>query len=1046
MTRPTTSRTRRVRHRPTLPRFGAGVCSGASPLGGPEAPSPDCFGCSLGESVTSGLLLSAISWRGTEATPSVVSVFIRYGRYGRRVAGGARRSHPWKPWSAARDRCLIAGDRLGCLGYFQGVLYGRREECAAIDRLLEAAREGQSGVLVLRGEAGVGKSALLACTAERAEGMTLLRAGGVEAEVELAFAALHQLLRPLLDRLGRVPSPQAAALEAAFGIAPAGGRDLRGDRLGDRFLLSVGVLSLLAEAAEECPLVCLLDDAHWLDQASADAMVFTARRLGAEGIVLLFAVRDPEPRGFDAPGLPQLRLGGLDSHAAAELLAAAAPAPPAPEVGDRLLAAAGGNPLALLELPSALGPAQLAGRAPLPEPLPVGAGVEHAFAERIGRLPVPARTILLLAAADDTGEAATVWRAAGGLGLDAGALDSAEAARLVRVQGARVEFRHPLVRSAVYRAATFAERRAVHLALAEALDGAGQADRRAWHRAAAVVGADEPAAEDLERAGDRPRARGGHAAAAAALERAAELTGEEPARARRLAAGAEAAWLAGRPRLAQELADLADRLDPPPRMSADLQRLRGWIELWCGSLVQAHRLLADAAATIADTDPEQAALLLVEAAQAAWVTGDMATTIQTGLRLRTLSAPEGSPAKPVGRVLVGLAGLLAGDTAHAASLRREVAASAQTAQTPLQVAFAGNMALFIGDDAAAADLLGRAMATTRAAGAIPVLAWLLHSVASLQAWTSRWPVAVAGASEGLRLATETGQDNIVAYHHGILAWLAAAQGREQACRAHATAALGQATRQALAVPASLATWALGLAELGAGRPAAALDRLGQLAAAGPGLSHPLPATFAAADLVEAAVRAGRPDAAPAAVDRLEGWAQATNPAWGLALVARCRGLLSDGDAAVDHFAKALELHAAAGRPFDRARTQLLCGQALRRARRPSQARGHLRAALDGFEQLGAAPWAERARAELRASGETTRRRNPSTLTQLTPQELQIVRLAADGATNREIAGQLFVSPRTVEYHLYKVFPKLGVASRAELARLAPLDEPAGTGR
>jgi DNA-binding CsgD family transcriptional regulator len=307
-------------------------------------------------------------------------------------------------------------------------------------------------------------------------------------------------------------------------------------------------------------------------------------------------------------------------------------------------------------------------------------------------------------------------------------------------------------------------------------------------------------------------------------------------------------------------------------------------------------------------------------------------------------------------------------------------------------------------------------------------------------------LAVATASEGLRLATETGQDNAAAFHHGTLARVAAAQGREQTCRAHADAALAQATRHSLAVPASIATWALGLAELGAGRPAAALDRLGQLAAAGPGLGHPLPAVFAAADLVEAAVRAGRPEAAPAAVARLAGWATAVGVPWGLALVARCRSLLGDGDTAAGHFAQALELHAAVGRPFDRARTELACGQALRRARRPGQARGHLRAALDGFEQLGAAGWASRARAELRASGQTARQRDPSTLTQLTPQELQIARLAAGGATNREIAAQLFVSPRTVEYHLYKVFPKLGIASRAELARLAPLEATAGAVR
>jgi len=462
--------------------------------------------------------------------------------------------------------------------------------------------------------------------------------------------------------------------------------------------------------------------------------------------------------------------------------------------------------------------------------------------------------------------------------------------------------------------------------------------------------------------------------------------------------------------------------------------------------VQAHRLLADAAAAIADAGPEQAALLLSEAAQMAWLAGDMGKTTEAGQRLSTLAVPEDSPARLVGRVLVGMAGLMTGDASHAAPLRREVVASAQAADTPLQLAFAVSAALVVGDDAAAADLLGRAVAAARAAGAISILAWLLAQLAALQAWTSRWPLAVATASEGLRLAAETGQDNAAAYHHGVLAWVAAAQGREQECHAHATAALQQAGRRALAVPASIAVWALGLAELGVGRPDMALDRLGQLAAALPGLGHPLPATFAAADLVEAAVRAGRPEVGPAAVARLEGWAAAAAPSWGLALVARCRGLLSDGDAAAGHFAQALQLHAAAGRAFDRARTELAYGQALRRARRPSQARGHLRAALDGFDQLGAAGWAGRARAELRASGETARRRNPSTLTQLTPQELQIARLAADGATNREIAAQLFVSPRTVEYHLYKVFPKLGVASRVELARLAPLEAPAGAVR
>src|SRR5215813_13369964 len=397
----------------------------------------------------------------------------------------ARCSHPWDPWPAAGDRSVVTGR---WAGYRRGVLYGRRQECAAVDRLLQAAREGRSGVLVLRGEAGVGKSALLAYAVGRAQGMTVLRAAGVEAEVELPFAALHQLLLPLLDRLGRLPAPQAAALQTAFGLAAAPGDPYPpGERVGDRFLLSVGVLSLLADAAEQRPLVCLLDDAHWLDRASADALVFAGRRLGAESIGLLFAARDAQPRGFDAPDLPKLRLAGLDGKAAAGLLADAISSALATGVRDRLLTAAGGNPLALLELPAALSAAQLAGRAALPDPLPVGAGVERAFAERAGRLPAAVRTMLLLIAADDTGEVATVLRAAHGLGLDAGALGPAEAARLVRTEIARVEFRHPLIRSAIYRAATFAERRAVHLALAGALEGVGQADRRAWHRAAAAV-------------------------------------------------------------------------------------------------------------------------------------------------------------------------------------------------------------------------------------------------------------------------------------------------------------------------------------------------------------------------------------------------------------------------------------------------------------------------------------------------------------------------------------------------------------------------------
>jgi DNA-binding NarL/FixJ family response regulator len=904
------------------------------------------------------------------------------------------------------------------------VLYGRTAECAAVDRLLEDARSGRSGVLVLRGEAGVGKSTLLGYAAERAadgpEGMAVLRAAGIESEVELPFATLHQLLRPLLDRVGRLPEPQAAALNGTFGLAATP---------SDRFLLSVGVLSLLAEAAEERPLVCLLDDAQWLDQASADALVFVARRLAAEGVVLLFAARDPEVRRFDAAGLPELQLTGLEDAAAADLLAAR-PGAMAAEVRDRLLRAAAGNPLALVELPAMLEPAQLAGRAPLPDPLPVGARVERAFADRIQRLPPATRAALLVVAADDTGEVATVLRAGRLLELDGLALGPAETAGLVRVAGGRAEFRHPLVRSAVYRNAGFGERRAVHLALAESMDGAADADRRAWHRAAVAAGPDEPVAAELERSAERAQARSGYAAAAAALERAAELTGDGAARAGRLAAGANAAWLAGRPDWALGLVERAAGGAAPPRLGAELAQLRGQIELFCGSPADAHRILADGAAGIAAADPERAALLLAGAAQAAWVAGDTARAVAAAEQLAGLALPEGSPTGPPGRVYMGLAAFMDGDPARAAPLLRAVVEASPADAPPDQLMSAASAAMFLGDD--------RAASAARAAGAVGALPWVLQLVATVEAWTGRWGPAMASASEGLRLALETRQQIASAHQHGLLAWLAAAQGREPDCRAHAAAALEVAAPRGIAPQVAMAGWALGLLDLSAGRPAPACDRLQELATPGSGHGHPLLALWSAADLVEAAVRSGRAEAAPAALALLEGWAAAAGAPWGLALAARCRGLLAGGEEAEACFAEALDLHAAGGRPFDRARTQLLYGEALRRGRRRSQARGHLRAALDGFDQLGAEPWAERARAELRASGETARRRDPSTLTQLTPQELQIARLAADGATNREIAAQLFLSPRTVEYHLYKVFPKLGIASRAELARLPPL--------
>ncbi|HEX3213725.1 MAG TPA: ATP-binding protein, partial [Actinomycetota bacterium] len=416
------------------------------------------------------------------------------------------------------------------------MLYGRRAQCDALERLLADARRSRSGVLVVRGEAGAGKSALLEHAAGQADGMLVLRATGVESEAELPFAALHQLLRPVLGLTGRLAEPQAAALGGALGLADP--------RAEDRFLISVAVLSLLGEAAEERPVLCLVDEAQWLDRSSAEALAFVARRLDAEGVACLFAARDGDPRDFAGAGLPELRLGGLDPEAAAALLAGTGADLPAEVVG-RLVERTGGNPLALLELPGSLAPDQLAGRAPLEDVLPLTTRLEQTFGERVRRLPGPARALLLAAAAETTGDPAVVLRAGARLGAGAGELAEAEAAGLVRTGDGRLAFRHPLVRSAAYQTGTLADRQAAHRALAEVLTGEDAADQRAWHLAAATVGPDEEAAAGLERSADRARRRGGHAAAAAALERAAGLTGDDDERGRRLAAAATAAWLAG---------------------------------------------------------------------------------------------------------------------------------------------------------------------------------------------------------------------------------------------------------------------------------------------------------------------------------------------------------------------------------------------------------------------------------------------------------------------------------------------------------------------
>jgi DNA-binding CsgD family transcriptional regulator len=904
------------------------------------------------------------------------------------------------------------------------MLVGRATETTEIERLLAAAREGRSGVLVLRGEAGIGKSALLEEAVEQAAGFTVLRGTGIQSESELAYSTLHQILRPILDRIDELPDPQAAALRAAFALSA--------EQVDDRFRVSLGVLTLFAAASDRQPVLCLVDDAQWLDRASADALVFVARRLGAESLALLFAARDDDERQFATPGLPELRLSPLSTVDARQVVRDQLGTTVGTTVVEWVADNANGNPLALAELPATLSEHQLTGEDPIGDTLPA-TSLEQLYLERVKRLPESAQSLLLLAAAEETGTRATVERAAAQLGLDIGELSSAEAAGLLRVDAGQIAFRHPLVRSAVYGGAAFTDRERAHRTLAVASVAEGSADRAAWHRAAATVGTDEEVARELEDTAERARLRSGHAAAAAALERAAALSPDPESQARRLVGGAKAAWHAGQPERATALLDRASPTVADPWLRADIAHVRGEIGLRRGVLLDACAVLMAGAEEIAPFSSRKALEMLFDAANAGVDAGDYARVAEAGRRAAALPDADDERQTFLADLLVGVGSLIEGKTAHEAPRVLDAIARADDFDEPRWLCWAGVGAGAIGDAAREAVLMTRAAALARASGAADALTLVHQSIAVEGVVAGRYADAAA-AGEGLKLAADAGLQNAASIFLGVLAWFAAVNGRDDECRAYASEVAERTRANGVAMSNSLAQWGLALLDLSRGRLHEAIGRLEALRAAPPGVGHPYIVLTSSPDLVEACVRAGQAESARAAYAILGGFARPGAPSWALALAARCRAMLAEGRDAEGEFTEAVRLHAESDRPFDGARTELLYGECLRRDRRRSDARAHLRAAVEAFEDLGAEPWAERARAELRATGETARKRDPSTLGELTPQELQIARLVADGGSNKQIAAQLFLSPRTIDYHLRKVFMKLAISSRAELIR------------
>ena len=903
-------------------------------------------------------------------------------------------------------------------------LVGRNPECSAVDELLRQVTDGASGALVVRGEPGIGKSAILDYAAKTAGGFLVLAVTGIESEMEVVFSGLQQACAPLAGRLGQLPAPQADALRVAFGLTAATDPP-------ERFLVGLGVLGLLAEAAAARPVLCLVDDAQWIDQASLRALGFAARRLQRESVAMIFGAR----AGFEVPelaGLTELTLGGLTEADARALLTAAVPGRLDEQVQDRIVAEAAGNPLALLEFSHEITESgDLAGGFGVSPWVtrPLADRVAERFLARVAALPAATRRLLLLAAAEPLGDPGLLRRAGLTFGTNISDLAPAELAGLVRL-GAQVTFRHPLVRSAIYRSAPAVDRQAAHAALAEATVAEHDQDRRAWHRAHATLGPDEAAAADLERSANRALTRGGPAAAAAFLERAAALSPDPGERARRKLAAAQSKYDAGSPGAAGSLisAAVAGPIDELQRARADQLAARIATVIRTGG--DPPGLLLQAARRFGPLDAALARRTYLDAIMSAMILGD-----PRGTRwLQVAGAARGAPPAPASArprsddlLLDGLAAL-ANDGYQAAlpglrdalrAFRTEDPEGARSTGAVGVLWLACQTAMNLWDDASWIDLSGRLLALARGNGALIDYGGALNIAALVAVLSGDFTAAAACNDESDVIAVTT---QTYAPVHGRLA-LAAWQGREGAVAVPGSGDRGT-NRTVRQYTAALLGNSLGRYEeaLAAAEPCCEnADHLG----------YPL---WALPELAEAAARCGRADLAEHAVARLAETTAASGTDWGLGMLARSRALVSAGESAETGYLEAIDRLGRTRIKAHLARAHLLYGEWLRRAKRRSDARAQLRIASEMFTAMGAGAFAARTDRELAATGERVRRRDIQPVVELTPQETQIARLASEGRSNPEIAAQLYLSPRTVEYHLSKIFAKLDIASRGHLAR------------